>query len=59
MNEAPIVTHRDDGYTQDESSQWVAANVEARAGERIFDMCAAPGGKATAIAGAIEGHGAW
>jgi len=51
MNEAPIVTHRADGYTQDESSQWVAANVEARAGERIFDMCAAPGGKATALAG--------
>jgi len=51
MNEAPTVTHRPDGYIQDESSQWVAANVEARAGERIFDVCAAPGGKATALAG--------
>ena len=55
MNEAPAVTHRPDGYIQDESSQWVAANVEARAGERIFDVCAAPGGKATALAG--EGPG--
>ena len=50
MNEAPTVTQRADGYTQDASSQWVAAAVEARAGERIFDMCAAPGGKATALA---------
>ena len=58
MNEAPVVTHRADGYTQDESSQWVAANVEARAGELIFDMCAAPGGKATALAGASGGDGA-
>ena len=55
MNEAPTVTHRADGYTQDESSQWVAASVEAGAGERIFDMCAAPGGKATAIAGTTDG----
>ncbi len=50
MNEPPPVTHRDDGYVQDESSQWVAANLCAEPGERIFDMCAAPGGKATALA---------
>jgi 16S rRNA (cytosine967-C5)-methyltransferase len=50
MNQAPPVTERSDGYVQDESSQWVAAAVEARAGERIFDLCAAPGGKATAVA---------
>jgi 16S rRNA (cytosine967-C5)-methyltransferase len=50
MNEPPTVTHRDDGYTQDEASQWVAAAVEAGAGELVLDMCAAPGGKATAIA---------
>ena len=50
MNEAPSVTMRDDGYVQDASSQWVAAAVEARPGERILDVCAAPGGKATAIA---------
>jgi 16S rRNA (cytosine967-C5)-methyltransferase len=51
MNKAPTVTIRDDGYVQDESSQWVAAAVEPRRGERILDTCAAPGGKATALAG--------
>ncbi len=50
MNEAPPVSVRDDGYTQDRSSQWVAAAVGALPGERVFDMCAAPGGKATAMA---------
>jgi 16S rRNA (cytosine967-C5)-methyltransferase len=50
MNEPPPVTRRDDGYVQDESSQWVAANLRAEPGERILDMCAAPGGKATALA---------
>ena len=34
MNAAPTVTHRADGYVQDESSQWVAAGVEAAPGER-------------------------
>jgi 16S rRNA (cytosine967-C5)-methyltransferase len=50
MNEPPTVSARDDGYVQDISSQWVAYAVEARAGERILDMCSAPGGKATAMA---------
>jgi 16S rRNA (cytosine967-C5)-methyltransferase len=52
MNEPATVTVRDDGYVQDESSQWVAAAVEAEPGERILDTCAAPGGKATALAAA-------
>ena len=51
MNEAPTVTERPDGYVQDFSSLWVAYAVEARAGERVLDMCSAPGGKATAMAG--------
>ncbi len=51
MNEAPGVTARDDGYVQDFSSLWVAYAVQATAGERVFDMCSAPGGKATAMAG--------
>jgi 16S rRNA (cytosine967-C5)-methyltransferase len=55
MNEAPAVTVRPDGYVQDLASQWVAASVEARAGERIADTCAGPGGKATAMAAS----GAW
>lgn len=50
MNAAPPVTTRADGYVQDESSQWVAAAVEAQAGDVVFDVCAAPGGKATALA---------
>lgn len=50
MNEAPSVHQRDDGYVQDPASQWVAAAVSASAGERVLDACAAPGGKATAIA---------
>jgi 16S rRNA (cytosine967-C5)-methyltransferase len=50
MNEAAEVTERDDGYIQDRGSQWVAAAVESTAGETVLDVCAAPGGKATAIA---------
>ncbi|HUF33154.1 MAG TPA: transcription antitermination factor NusB [Acidimicrobiales bacterium] len=51
MNEAPEVSERPDGYTQDLASQWVAASVGAAAGERVADICAAPGGKATFMAG--------
>jgi 16S rRNA (cytosine967-C5)-methyltransferase len=43
---------RDDGYVQDRASQWVAALVDARPGELIADVCAAPGGKATAMSAA-------
>ena len=52
MNEPAAATVRDDGYTQDLASQWVAAAVDARPGERVADLCAAPGGKATALAAA-------
>jgi 16S rRNA (cytosine967-C5)-methyltransferase len=55
MNEAPRVHHRDDGYVQDLASQWVVELVGATTGERVADLCAAPGGKATGIAGS----GAW
>lgn len=51
MNEAPQVTERPDGYTQDLASQWVAASVGAAPGQRVADVCAAPGGKATFVAG--------
>ena len=50
MNAPATVTTRADGYVQDLSSQWVAAAVEAQPGELVFDACAAPGGKATALA---------
>jgi 16S rRNA (cytosine967-C5)-methyltransferase len=52
MNEPPPVTVRPDGYVQDESSQWVAAAVTVEDGERVLDVCAAPGGKSTALAAA-------
>jgi len=50
MNQRPTVTRRDDGYVQDVASQWVAGLVEAERGERVLDVAAAPGGKATAMA---------
>ncbi|HEY0519893.1 MAG TPA: transcription antitermination factor NusB, partial [Ilumatobacteraceae bacterium] len=50
MNEPAPVSVREDGYRQDLASQWVAAAVQAATGERILDLCAAPGGKATAMA---------
>jgi len=52
MNRPGEVTTRADGYVQDLASQWVAAAVDARPGTRVVDLCAAPGGKATAMAGA-------
>jgi 16S rRNA (cytosine967-C5)-methyltransferase len=50
MNVPPPVTRRADGYVQDLASQWVADLVGAASGERIADLCAAPGGKATRLA---------
>jgi 16S rRNA (cytosine967-C5)-methyltransferase len=52
MNRPPPVATRDDGYVQDLASTWVADAVGGRAGERVADLCAAPGGKATRIAAA-------
>jgi 16S rRNA (cytosine967-C5)-methyltransferase len=37
-------------YLQDEASQLVAQLVDAKRGERVLDLCAAPGGKTTMIA---------
>ena len=37
-------------YLQDEASQLVAQVVDAKPGERVLDLCAAPGGKTTQIA---------
>ena len=42
---------------QDQASQAVAAAIGARSGERILDMAAAPGGKATALAEAMGDDG--
>lgn len=53
MNEAPPVSVRSDGYFQDLASQWVAGAVNENlpSDAVVFDACAAPGGKATAVAG--------
>jgi len=37
-------------YLQDEASQLVADAMEVKRGERVLDLCAAPGGKTTLIA---------
>ncbi len=50
MNEPASATVRDDDYVQDAASQWVAELVGASAGDRVADLCAAPGGKATLMA---------
>ena len=44
-------------YVQDASSQLCAAALGARAGERVFDLCAAPGSKSFTIAQLMEDQG--
>ena len=53
MNKASQVHIRADGYRQDVSSQEVAGLVKPTG--LIYDLCAAPGGKATFIDGASKG----
>jgi 16S rRNA (cytosine967-C5)-methyltransferase len=56
----PLLTPLADGrlfVVQDEASQLVAAFTAAAPGERIFDACAAPGGKTTAMAGDMRNQG--
>ena len=52
MNRPGAATEREDGYVQDLASQWVAELVDVQPGDIVIDVCAAPGGKATAMAGA-------
>ena len=42
---------------QDESSQLAALFLDPQPGEQVLDLCAAPGGKATAIAQLMENRG--
>jgi 16S rRNA (cytosine967-C5)-methyltransferase len=51
MNEPATVHERPDGYVQDLASQAVVDVLEVAPGDRVVDVCAAPGGKATALAG--------
>lgn len=57
MNDPATVHVRSDGYVQDPASQLVAAHLVDLLGESasgrpplVYDLCSAPGGKATAIA---------
>ena len=60
MNLPASATVREDGYVQDRASQMVASHVaglvtsrgSGQGPFRLLDMCAAPGGKATALAAA-------
>ena len=44
-------------YIQEASAMIPAALCPPRPGERVLDLCAAPGGKATQLAGALRGQG--
>lgn len=44
-------------YIQEPSAMAVAAASPARPGERVLDLCAAPGGKTTQLASAMAGEG--
>jgi 16S rRNA (cytosine967-C5)-methyltransferase len=50
MNQAPQVSKREDGYYQDLSSQWIVDLIAVSTDNVLLDLCAAPGGKATALA---------
>ncbi len=51
MNLPQRAPARSDGYVQGLASVWVADEVPVGEGAVILDLCAAPGGKSTALAG--------
>jgi 16S rRNA (cytosine967-C5)-methyltransferase len=48
---------RDQLVVQDEGSQLVAQRIAAAAGDRVLDLCAAPGGKSAMLARAVGPEG--
>ena len=44
-------------YLQEPSAMAPAAFLPAEPGDRVLDLCAAPGGKSTALAGKLQGRG--
>jgi 16S rRNA (cytosine967-C5)-methyltransferase len=54
----PLRRPIDGSFTvQDEASQLVPLSVDAQPGERVLDLCASPGGKTVALAGAMQDSG--
>ena len=50
MNQRARTHRRSDGYVQDASSQLAVAAMPVASGDLVADLCAAPGGKASALA---------
>lgn len=44
-------------YLQEPSAMTPASRLSVKPGERVLDLCAAPGGKATALGAALQGEG--
>lgn len=44
-------------YTLDPASVWVAEQVQMQAGQKLLDLCSAPGGKALTIFFSLRGRG--
>ncbi len=44
-------------YVQDKTAQEIAARLPVEPGQRVLDLCAAPGGKATALAERMQDQG--
>lgn len=44
-------------YLQEPSAMTPASRLKVQPGERVLDMCAAPGGKATELGAALQGEG--
>ena len=44
-------------YSQDPSAMYPAQFAQVQAGQRVLDLCAAPGGKSTALAQALNNQG--
>ena len=44
-------------YSQEPSAMSVAPMLEVKAGERVLDLCSAPGGKGTQLASKLQGEG--
>ncbi|MCH7788776.1 MAG: hypothetical protein IH940_04975 [Acidobacteria bacterium] len=53
MNTPAVVARRDDGYVQDPASQLISGLLDTQEGHRVADLCAAPGGKTSALGGDV------